>query len=183
MYHLKNDNRKQYETNYLNFFHSIEPIFTPSVPSFPQILMLKYKFSLYCWNDKAFITEWTFLMCDDLIIHVSHLGYCLVIIWQIYSDIWSLHSESDGEVLKRLTKFECTAKLFSWLFPVLFFFLVWIRNLFFYEREEWNNFPFHDYVPIIITKIDNDNILILPFWPHIMLCLITFGSASCPCFR
>lgn len=31
---------------------------------------LKYKFSLYCWNDKAFITEWTFLMCDDLIIHV-----------------------------------------------------------------------------------------------------------------
>lgn len=80
MYHLKNDNRKQYETNYLNFFHSIEPIFTPSVPSFPQILMLKYKFSLYCWNDKAFITEWTFLMCDDLIIHVSHLGYCLVII-------------------------------------------------------------------------------------------------------
>lgn len=50
-------------------------------------------------------------------------------------------------------------------------------------REEWNNFPFHDYVPIIITKIDNDNILILPFWPHIMLCLITFGSASCPCFR
>lgn len=38
-------------------------------------------------NDKAFITEWTFLMCDDLIIHVSHLCYCLVIIWQIYSDI------------------------------------------------------------------------------------------------
>lgn len=36
-------------------------------------------------------------MCDDLIIHVSHLGYCLVIIWQIYSDIWALHSESDFE--------------------------------------------------------------------------------------
>lgn len=59
-------------------------------------------------NDKAFITEWTFLMCDDLIIHVSHLGYCLVIIWQIYSDILSLHTESDGEGLKRLTKFEWT---------------------------------------------------------------------------
>lgn len=147
---------------------------------------LKYKFSLYCWNDKAFITEWTFLMCDDLIIHVSHLGYCLVIIWQIYSDILSLHSESDGEGLKRLTKFEWTehySKTFLVINSCSLFFLVWIRNLFFYEREEWNNFPFHDYVSIIITKIDNDNILILPFWPHIMLCLITFGSASCPCFR
>lgn len=147
---------------------------------------LKYKFSLYCWNDKAFITEWTFLMCDDLIIHVSHLGYCLVIIWQIYSDILSLHSESDGEGLKRLTKFEWTehySKTFLVINSCSLFFLVWIRNLFFYEREEWNNFSFHDYVPIIITKIDNDNISILPFWPHIMLCLITFGSASCPCFR
>lgn len=138
-------------------------------------------------NDKAFITEWTFLMCDDLIIHVSHLCYCLVIIWQIYSDILSLHSESDGEGLKkRLTKFEWTehySKTFLVIISCSLFFLVWIRNLFFYEREEWNNFPFHDYVPIIITKIDNDNILILPFWPHIMLCLITFGSASCPCFR
>lgn len=87
---------------------------------------------------------------------------------------------------KRLTKFEWTehySKTFLVIISCSLFFLVWIRNLFFYEREEWNNFPFHDYVPIIITKIDNDNILILPFWPHIMLCLITFGSASCPCFR
>lgn len=77
-------------------------------------------------NDKAFITEWTFLMCDDLIIHVSHLCYCLVIIWQIYSDILSLHSESDGEGLKKglpnLNELNITAKLFWWLFPVLFFF-------------------------------------------------------------
>lgn len=185
---LKTDNRKQYERNDLHFFHSIEPIFTPSVSFFSSNFDADWSTNSLCivGNDKAFITEWTFLMCDDLIIHVSHLGYCLVIIWQIYSDILSLHSESDGEGLKRLTKFEWTehySKTFLVINSCSLFFLVWIRNLFFYEREEWNNFPFHDYVPIIITKIDNDNILILPFWPHIMLCLITFGSASCPCFR
>lgn len=178
MYHLKNDSRKQYETNDFNFLHSIQPIFTPSVSSFSQILMLKYKFSLYCWNDKVFITEWTFLMCDDLIIHVSHLGYCLVIIWQIYSDIWALHSESDFEKTYQIWKTFLVIISCS-----LFFSGLNKKSLFFYEREEWNNFSFHDYVPIIITEIDNDNISILPFWPHIMLCLITFRSASCPCFR
>lgn len=167
----------------------IQPIFTQSVSFFSSNFDADQSTNSLCivGNDKAFITEWTFLMCDDLIIHVSHLCYCLVIIWQIYSDILSLHSESDGEGLKkRLTKFEWTehySKTFLVIISCSLFFLVWIRNLFFYEREEWNNFPFHDYVPIIITKIDNDNILILPFWPHIMLCLITFGSASCPCFR
>lgn len=88
----------------------IQPIFTQSVSFFSSNFDADWSTNSLCivGNDKAFITEWTFLMCDDLIIHVSHLGYCLVIIWQIYSDILSLHSESDGEGLKRLTKFEWT---------------------------------------------------------------------------
>lgn len=106
---LKTDNRKQYERNDLLFsFHRthfypihIQPIFTQSVSFFSSNFDADWSTNSLCivGNDKAFITEWTFLMCDDLIIHVSHLGYCLVIIWQIYSDILSLHSESDGEGL------------------------------------------------------------------------------------
>lgn len=67
----------------------IQPIFTQSVSFFSSNFDADWSTNSLCivGNDKAFITEWTFLMCDDLIIHVSHLGYCLVIIWQIYSDI------------------------------------------------------------------------------------------------
>lgn len=109
--------------------------------------------------------------------------YLTDLFWHLILTQWKWWRRFEKKAYQIWMNWTLQQNFFGDYFLFSFFFLVWIRNLFFYEREEWNNFPFHDYVPIIITKIDNDNILILPFWPHIMLCLITFGSASCPCFR
>lgn len=133
---LKTDNRKQYERNDLHFFHSIEPIFTPSTSnpflpnpslSFPQILML--------------IEVQILFVLLGMIKHSSqNEHFWCVMIWSfmslIYATAWSLSDrfiltsylytvkvmEKVWKGLPNLNELNITAKLFWWLIPVLFFF-------------------------------------------------------------
>lgn len=134
---LKTDNRKQYERNDLHFFHSIEPIFTPSTSnpflpnpslSFPQILMLievqilfvllgmikhssqnEHSWCVMIWSFMSLIyaTAWSL---SDRFILTSYLNTV-----KVMEKVWK-------KGLPNLNELNITAKLFWWLFPVLFFF-------------------------------------------------------------